>query len=120
MGVSLNVAENPAFPYIALAGVVLLLLLGLYFLIPMFYSGGKDAAKQAFSDLSTGLGGAVDSTLKNISSIAGFNPDQNPADRTRTDEVKGLVAANQGDRALSDLVDSPWQYLKNLVTGTAK
>lgn len=71
-----------------------------------------------FDKFKNGFNAGVDAFLADLSSIVGHNPDQIPADRSRTDQVTGLLAANQQDRALSDLVDDPLGYLGGLVTGT--
>jgi hypothetical protein len=67
-----------------------------------------------FSKFQLGFNAGIDSLFADLSSIVGHNPDQNPNDRSATDEVTGLLAANQGDRALSDLVDSPVAYVEGL------
>lgn len=73
-----------------------------------------------FKKAKAGIGGAFDDITSGLGQIVGHNPDQNPDNRTREDQLRGLLSAQDQDRALSDLVDDPWQYIKGLVVGTQK
>lgn len=81
----------------------------LYFFLPGIYNGIKNASKAAFKDLGTGLGGAVDSTFSNVSSIIG--PGSELPNQGLTNEVQQTIAP--GGRGLSDLYDATFGKVFN-------
>lgn len=82
----------------------LVVLLAAYFILPKLFGGFK-----------VGFGKAWDGFFNALATLFPGNADQKLADRTRADEVAGLVS--QGDRSLSDLWDSPLSFAKKLILG---
>lgn len=84
------------------------------YILPGAVKSAEGAIVGVGEDIVSGVGKIYTAT----GDIVGHNSNQNPTQRTRADQVKGLLSADKGDRALSDLVDDPWQYVKGLVVGT--
>jgi hypothetical protein len=105
---------NPLVGY-ALGGLVILL--GVWWLVkalPQLFSNLEKGGKAGFDLVDRTFSGAVDRVGAAIGSIIGPGS-QVQTERDRIDQVQGLVTP--GDRALSDLVDSPYEYFRGLIVG---
>jgi hypothetical protein len=103
-------ASNPAAQWlfvIILAGLVLV------YVIPWILKGTLGNLGSAFTAAKTAFSNAVDSASKTITSITGKPSSQLPITRGAYDSVTGLLAAPQGDRQLSDVVDNTTTFFSD-------
>ena len=100
---AVSILANPAVQW----GVGLLVL---YLLV-------KFAVPDLFKQFKDGFSNWVDTVLGGLADIFGRPKSQELAKRSATDELKGLLVAQEGDRSLSDLVDEPTTFLKKVFTG---
>ena len=98
-----GILANPAVQWAA--GLLVLYLL-VRFALPDLYKQFKE-----------GFSNWVDTVLGGLADIFGRPQSQELAKRSATDELKGLLVAQEGYRSLSDLVDEPTTFLKKVFTG---
>lgn len=113
-----NVSEFLANPAVAYGLGALAIIIALWLLVKMLpglFGGLEKGGKAAFDTVERTFNATVDRMQTAYSDIVVRPSSQNLDQRTRTDQVKGVGV--DGDRALSDLVDSPYEYFKGLIMG---
>jgi len=117
-GAAANTASFLANPLVAYGIGGLLLLLAVWAIIkalPSLFGGLEKGGKAGFDMVDRAFSGYVDRMTTAYADIVKRPESQVSDQRTRTDQVKGVLV--QGDRALSDAVDSPYEYFRGLIMG---